>query len=141
MSYFGQGMKMSGDPGFFGTLGRIGSGIITGLTGINPSGFGGPALPRFPFPPRGGGDFSAPGGRFPTRGPGTAMVGPIRKRRRMNVGNAKALRRAIRRQSGFVKLAEKALAGTDFKIVRRSSTRRAKPVVIRESGPGSVSVH
>lgn len=60
------------------------------------------------------------------------------RRRRMNVTNSRALRRAIRRQAGFVKLARKALAGTGFTIVSRGSRKR--PVSIRESGPGSVIV-
>ena len=46
---------------------------------------------------------------------------PMRKRRRMNVGNAKALRRAIRRTDGFVTLARGALKNTGFKIVSKSS--------------------
>jgi len=62
------------------------------------------------------------------------------KRKRMDVLNVKALRRANRRTSGFVKVAERALENTAFKIVRRTSTSRKKssPTVIVESGPGSV---
>lgn len=62
-----------------------------------------------------------------------------KKRRRMNVGNAKALRRAIRREQGFVKLAKRALKGTGYQVTTRGSTRR-RPVNIRESGAGSVIV-
>lgn len=67
--------------------------------------------------------------------------GERRKYRRMNVANPKALRRAIRRQAGFVKLARKALRGTGYSIVTRGS-RSARParVSVRESGPGSVIV-
>ncbi len=61
------------------------------------------------------------------------------RRRRMNVANAKALRRAIRRQMGFVKLARKALKGTGYTIVSRGSRSR-RPVSIKESGAGSVIV-
>ena len=61
------------------------------------------------------------------------------KRRRMNAGNAKALRRAIRRQGAFVNLAKKALKGSGYTIQARGS-RRSRPVSIRESGPGSVTV-
>jgi len=43
------------------------------------------------------------------------------RRRRMNVGNAKALRRAIRRTDGFVRLSRSALKNTGFKIVSKSS--------------------
>jgi len=61
------------------------------------------------------------------------------KRRRMNVANPKALRRAIRRQAGFVKLARKALKGSGYTIVTRGSGRR-RPINIREAGSGSVTV-
>jgi hypothetical protein len=64
---------------------------------------------------------------------------PKRSGRRMNVGNAKALRRAIRRQTGFVKLARRALQGTGYSIVSKGS-RRPKTVV-REHGAGGVIVH
>jgi hypothetical protein len=60
------------------------------------------------------------------------------KRRTMNVANARALRRAIRRESGFVKLARRALRGTGYTIKSRGATRR--PMNIRETGPGSVIV-
>jgi len=39
--------------------------------------------------------------------------------RTMNVGNARALRRSIRREQGFVKLAQRSLKGTGYKIARR----------------------
>ena len=61
-----------------------------------------------------------------------------RRRRRMNVTNDKALRRAIRRTQGFVKLAKKALKGTGYTVVSRGSTRKRH--VIKESGPGGVVV-
>lgn len=61
-----------------------------------------------------------------------------RKRRRLNVANPKALRRAIRRQAGFVKLARRALKGTGYTIASRGS-RRGR-VSISEHGPGSVTV-
>jgi hypothetical protein len=62
-----------------------------------------------------------------------------KKRRRMNVANPKALRRAIRREQGFVKLARRALKGTGYRI---TTTRSARPrtVQVRESGPGNVVV-
>ncbi len=41
------------------------------------------------------------------------------KNRTMNVANPKALRRAIRREQGFVKLAQRSLKGTGYKIARR----------------------
>ncbi|MHC4067806.1 MAG: hypothetical protein ACYSUI_25330 [Planctomycetota bacterium] len=49
----------------------------------------------------------------------------VRKRRRMNVGNAKALRRAIRRMDGFVGLARKSLKHTNYKLVSKSAGRRS----------------
>lgn len=49
----------------------------------------------------------------------------LRKRRRMNVGNAKALRRAIRRMDGFVGLARKSLKHTNYKLVSKSAGRRS----------------
>jgi len=56
-----------------------------------------------------------------------------KKRRRMNVGNAKALRRAIRREQGFVKLARRALKGTGYRITTRGSTRGGSRGVITRS--------
>ena len=45
--------------------------------------------------------------------------GRVVRNRRMNVANPRALRKAIRRTSGFVKLAKRALKGTGY-AVRRS---------------------
>ena len=64
---------------------------------------------------------------------------PGARRRRMNPANPKALRRAIRRQASFVKLARRALKGSGYAITTRGS-RRTRPINIRESGPGGVSV-
>ena len=66
--------------------------------------------------------------------PGTRCV----KVRRMEVGNSKALRRSIRRETGFAKLAKRALRGSRFKVVSASSGTRRGPRTIVESGPGSV---
>jgi len=68
-----------------------------------------------------------------------AAMGLPKKRRRMNVTNDKALRRAVRRTDGFVKLAKRALRGTGYTVVSKSS--RARKVNVRESGAGSVTVH
>lgn len=73
--------------------------------------------------------------------PGIRQVGPLgapRRRRRINPANPKALRRAIRRQAGFVKLAKRALKGSGYRIVSASSQRR--PTKIQESGSGSIYV-
>jgi hypothetical protein len=54
----------------------------------------------------------------PQRGPAAFGTDPVRRRRRMNVANPKALRRAIRRTDGFVKLAKRTLKGTGLTIKR-----------------------
>jgi hypothetical protein len=59
-----------------------------------------------------------PSGRF-------NQDGSCRKRPTMNVANPRALRRAIRRQTGFVKLARRALRGTGDVIGRRGTARKA----------------
>ena len=142
-----------GDPGFFGSIGKV---VRTA------AGIAGGALP-FPFnmPGRviaglgGGGGRGLPAqlpGGMPTGmmpgGGGSAgtpktsvsrkMAGLPPKRRRMNVTNDKALRRAIRRTDGFVKLAKRALKGTAYTVSRRGASRGRKPTTIIESGPGSV---
>lgn len=156
-----------GDPFFGGIIRRIGSGIkgaIGGLVRGGPIGALGGAIsgisrkptrpvmrpisrlqPQQGFPGgtrvqrvpgvRGFGERMMPGGKT-----GYYVPEEMRpRRRRMNVANPKALRRAIRRQSGFVKLARKALKGTGYTIVSRGSRSRPR-VSVRESGPGSVTV-
>lgn len=72
---------------------------------------------------------------------GGGMLGPPmqytvqKKRRRMNPGNAKALRRAIRREEAFVNLAKRSLKGTKYQITTRTSSRRR-----RDLGPGHTHV-
>lgn len=84
-----------------------------------------------------------PGGQSGYLAPGTGRVAPMtgipRRRRRINPANPKALRRAIRRQAGFVKLAKRALKGSGYRIVTAGSQRR--PTKIMETGPGSVYVN
>lgn len=135
MSYFGGSSRMAGDPGFFGSFGnllkrgaKVGLGFATG----GPAGAVRAAFPR-PSPRRVG---IVPPRTFPIVGPGArpspglsglpfgVMEAP--RRRRMNVGNAKALRRAIRRTDGFVRLAKSALKNTGFKIVSKSSGKVSK---------------
>ncbi len=130
MSYFGGSSRLAGDPGFFGSLFNIGKRIGRAALGI-------------PGTPRSQTTFRPPtfrqNGIPVTRTPGlkgtlqralpfgaTGLeVGPdgmpMRKRRRMNAGNAKALRRAIRRTDAFVGLAKSALKNTGFKIVSKSA--------------------
>lgn len=156
-----------GDPGLFGFLGNVAGGIARaagsvlpgplgaaarGLGGILPGGSrssasaapGGRVLTS--YAPMTGANM--PGGLIPTPGiggviqrmlPGGQTGYMVKKRRRMNVTNPKALRRAIRRQAGFVKLARRALKGTGYTIVSRGSRSR-RTVNVRESGPGSVRV-
>jgi len=131
---------MVGDPGFFGSLFGIGKRLARGAVGFATGGPGG-AIRGIAAgqPPRArGGSFVPP--QKVIRGtsirqrieqivPGGAtglVVDPVtgemrRKRRRMNVGNAKALRRSIRRVDGFVRLSRSALKNTGFKIVSKSS--------------------
>lgn len=151
-----------GDPGLFsfigkalktglGVVSKLGIPIVSGAAGI----LGGRATARPPVlyqqrpsaPIMSGQRF--PGGALPVPGikgaiqrgvPGGAtgyMTGA--RRRRMNPANPKALRRAIRRQASFVKLARRALKGSGYAITSRGS-RRTRPINIRESGPGGVSV-
>lgn len=148
MSYYGMGdYYLAGDPGLFSTLGgwfksgargaigqlpivgpaiTVGSRILSGR-----SGGGGPAPIQIIRPTE--------LGRRPTAGPALTPTGR-KRRRRMNYANDKALKRATRRTDGFVKLAKNALKGTGYKIVSKSSSRSARPVHIRETGPGSVTV-
>lgn len=63
----------------------------------------------------------------------------FKKRRRMNVANSRALRRAIRREQGFVRLARRALKGTAYSVVTKGSRRRRSPIVV-ETGEGSVNL-
>lgn len=142
MTYFGNSSRMAGDPGFFGTLFGLGKRAARGAVGFATGGVGGaiasqfrrpsmrsiapaaPPPPRQVVPARGivaGIQRFVPGGKT-----GLVVVDPetgmeVRRRRRMNVGNAKALRRAIRRTDGFVRLAKGALKNTGFKIVSKSS--------------------
>jgi hypothetical protein len=131
-----------------GPLGAIG-GAISGVTGKGSATQTLALPPAFQIPSRVPTIVPSGGTIQPTSGlkgvvqrlvPGGAsgyeVVG--RKRRRMNVTNDKALRRAIRRQQGFVKLAKRALRGTGYTVATRGRSKR--PVSIRESGPGSVVV-
>lgn len=151
-----------GDPGLFsfigkalktglGVVSKLGIPIVSGAAGI----LGGRATrPPIQYQARPGGQPIMTGQPFPRgavprpgilggfqRGiPGGAtgyLTGP--RRRRMNPANPKALRRAIRRQASFVKLARRALKGSGYAITSRGSSRR-RPISIREAGPGGVTV-
>lgn len=153
-----------GDPGFFSKLLKIGGKIVGSFLGLGgtapaptyaapppppvyrPAGmsFGGPRGLVIGAPARGAGLLPAqrpvprqvtPGMAGPRLDPRTGL--PM-KRKRMNPANPKALRRAIRRQSGFVKLARRALKGSGYQIVSRGS--RKPSLRIQESGSGGVTV-
>ncbi len=139
MAYFGGSQNLRGDPGFFGTLFGAAKGFVTGgPTGAIAGGiraFRGQRAVARRAPVPTAASFIRPVGRvggirgFAQRAvPGGATGFQVDvgldgrpRRRRMNVGNAKALRRAIRRTDGFVRLARGALKNTGFKIVSKSS--------------------
>ncbi len=132
MAYFGGASRLAGDPGLFDTFRKVARAGLSFLPGASLAGsaaqfFQQPSR-RFPIPLRGGG-----------RGPGAVTVGADgivrRKRRKMNMGNIKALKRAMRRQDGFVKVAKKALKGSNFVVVSRASqaTARAKSKAIADA--------
>lgn len=145
-----------GDPGLFGFLGKVvktGLGIVGGLgiPGISGAARGVRSLFRPGGQPQVYGSQMFPGGglQIPVRGvkgflergvPGGATGYMPRKRRRMNPGNVRALRRAMRRQDAFVKLARRALKGSKYRIATVGSGR-SRPINIRESGPGGVTVN
>lgn len=130
MSYFGDSYRSVGDPGFFGSLAKIGGKVLkvgTAIAGLTPQGrvvskvaavatgvalatklggavtpFGGPIVP-------------VPGikGTLQRFLPGGATGYEVRRSRRMQFTNQKALNRAIRRVTGFgnlVKRSKKSIA-------------------------------
>jgi len=145
-----------GDPGLFGNIFKGIKGAVGGFIRGGPISAIGGAVRGFtsrPSPQVRNGGQRYPGGlpilqmpgipgfgnqRAPVGFKGKKPYGMAPTRRRMNVTNAKALRRAIRRTDGFVKLARKALKGTGYTITRRGATK--KPMRIVEHGPGSVTV-
>jgi len=134
----GGGLKIAGGllPGPIGGVARFAGGILTRKAPAPRT-----LAPVGPIPiMNGGGQTSAPRTMpIATSKRGVVINGTRRKYRRMNVTNDKALRRAIRRTDGFVKLAKRALRGTGYTVVTKSS--RARKVNVRESGAGSVTVH
>lgn len=140
MAYFGGAGRFSGDPGFFDTLKSIGRGAIGFATGGLPGAIAGfsqrSRRPTAKFQaqqftrPTGGRVVQAPGivagiqRIVPGGATGLQVMadGTVRRKsRRMNVGNTKALSRAIRRTDGFVRLSRRALKNTGFKIVSKSA--------------------
>lgn len=150
--YYGGRSFYRGDPGFFSFLGKIGKGILGAVTGL---GGGAPAstaivkkLPGAiqkigPIVTRVGktlkkvpkgvliGAGGAAAGAAGALGARALMGGGERKHRRMNVCNARALRRAIRRSQGFARLAKRVLRFTSPKAPRGRAvfkTRRRKRI-------------
>jgi hypothetical protein len=138
---------VGGVKGFLGggVTGAI-SGAVSGFKGQPKSSgqiYTGPMIPSIAPMPQGSTIVPTPGvtGVVQRLVPGgaTGYDVVVRKRPRMNVANPKALRRAIRREQGFVKLARRALKGTGYQITTRGSSRR-RAINVRESGSGSVIV-
>lgn len=107
------------------TIGRVatGIGVVGTIAPLMPR-----TLPNMPFMPRGGQGFT--GGAAYSRPWPTDKQGRPRRARKdgrpygvptLNPANPKALRRAIRREKGFIALARRALAGTGITIGRRPS--------------------
>ncbi len=69
------------------------------------------------------------------------LIGYRKKRRSMNYGNVKALRRADRRMSGFVKTARSALKHTNYKVVSKSAGSRggSRGVITRREASRALS--
>lgn len=75
-------------------------------------------IPGFPFPPM-----------AEVRVPGTSLAGrlfgePVRRRRRMNVLNPRALRRSIRRVEGFARFARRTIRIAQRVRLKKRTRRR-----------------
>lgn len=150
MNYGNYGDYMAGyagDPGFFSKLFKIGKSLVSGFIGggapqvvqmlAPPRAAPAPFPMPVPLPFPGIGPISQ-GVRAIRRRSAARMPGEMPKRRRMNVANPKALRRALRRQQGFVKLARRALKGSGYTIVARGSRRPS--IRVQEAGSGGVTI-
>jgi len=140
-----------GDPGLFGTIGRAIGGAASGFLSGGPIGAvrggisgltrGGRTIPQLPSgyqqPVMSGGGMG-PSGKTPFLG---LPIAGQRRRRRMNYGNTKALRRADRRIDGFVKVARGALKHTNYKIVSKSAGSRggSRGVITRREASRALS--
>lgn len=144
MPYRTPSQKLAGDPGIFGTLGKIlgtglklAGGIIPGPFGIPARIAGGllapqqqrPGTPSFTPPTvRPGQGFVFPpqqaGKSVRTVGAGTALVPFQKKRRRMDPMNVKALRRATRRLAAFDR--EKKKVEKQLRLIAPRPARRSR---------------
>ena len=157
MPYRTPSQKLVGDPGIFGTLGKIlgtglkaVGGIIPGPFGIPARVIGGVLAPSqrptqtppfqppmvrpgqgFIFPPTVQG---RPTGTVQTVGGGTALAFGQKKRRRMDPMNVKALRRATRRLAAFDR--EKKKVEKQLRLIAPRPARRSR----RDSPPGHTHV-
>lgn len=157
MGYRTPSQKLAGDPGIFGTLGKIFGGVakvgvslLPGPIGIAARGvtslLGGTTRPGTPtFTP----PVVRPGGsllQFPkfTEGAGARTPGAVRgfpppggvqrKRRRMDPMNVKALRRATRRLAAFDR--EKKKVEKQLRLIAPRPARRSR----RDAPPGHTHV-
>lgn len=127
-------------PGPLGGAARIASKVLGGkggaayAAGAATAGLGLAGLSKLPVLRTGSGIQINPANILPGGQPFVSGVcrsgrfnqdGSCRKTPSMNPANPRALRRAIRRQQGFIKLARRALRGTGMTIGRRGAPRRA----------------
>lgn len=122
-----------GDPGIFGLLAgtvlKAGARLVSKL--VKPAAVGGlvaggiKMAPKIPSALQGP-IVVHPGAALPGGKPFLEFPGQHGKRRRMNPANAKALRRAIRREQAFIKLARRSLKGTGITIHRTATFARSK---------------
>lgn len=134
------GIKSVGKVALGGVVGGITGGPLGAIGGIaRASGLlGGGGATAVPIQPmqmpisRAQPQLKIPSGAQMLPGPGGTWI-PVqgKKRRRMNPGNAKALRRAIRREEAFVGLAKRALKGSKYTVTTRGASRPR-----RDLGPG-----
>jgi hypothetical protein len=105
-----------------GPLGAIGAGV--GLIRGGPK----PPAPIGPMPgrPPGFSGFAGPKPLLPPPGAIRAMQGMAPKRRRMNYSNQKALRRALRRATGFARQ-NKAVRKAAGEFAREFGPKRSSP--------------
>ncbi len=136
MSYFGGSSGMVGDPGFFGSFASLikrGAKVGLGFLGGGPVGAAGAAasfvrparsrlraVPQRVVPTPG---IVAAGQRLIPGGATGLQIEGVngRRRKRMDFGNTKALRRATRRTDGFIRLVKTSLKNTDMKLVSKSA--------------------
>lgn len=135
-------------------LGGIAKTVVGGATGFltgGPLGAVGGALKASGIlggaaPQVNTGAIQFPGGPIPILGssqlgpPGVGVTAPgykvnkqgmvVKARRRMNPANPKALRRAMRREEAFVRMARRSLKGSKYTISTRGSRRSRRDVIV-----------